>query len=157
MVSITINPSGAKRDNLFSRSDEYAYIILFGNAQVVHPKGNGDEREVRWWYLRRTDYASRRGTIKGGVAQFYPIYVDDKTMKIIAIGEALKPEQQRVNIPAIEGATPVFPVRDDGVEMNWGITRDSLQKLCKECRFVKHVGRYSNEGKGWASNTVKGA
>lgn len=33
MVSITINPSGAKRDNLFSRSDEYAYIILFGNAQ----------------------------------------------------------------------------------------------------------------------------
>ena len=132
MVSITINPSGAKRDNLFSRSDEYAYIILFGNAQVVHPKGNGDEREVRWWYLRRTDYASRRGTIKGGVAQFYPIYVDDKTMKIIAIGEALKPEQQRVNIPAIEGATPVFPVRDDGVEMNWGITRDSLQKLCKE-------------------------
>lgn len=27
----------------------------------------------------------------------------------------------------------------------------------KECRFVKHVGRYSNEGKGWASNTVKGA
>lgn len=89
MVSITINPSGAKRDNLFSRSDEYAYIILFGNAQVVHPKGNGNEREVRWWYLRRTDYASRRGTVKGGVAQFYPIYVDDKTMKIVAIGEAL--------------------------------------------------------------------
>ena len=132
MVSITINPSGAKRDNLFSRSDEYAYIILFGNAQVVHPKGNGNEREVRWWYLRRTDYASRRGTVKGGVAQFYPIYVDDKTMKIVAIGESLKPEQQRVNIPAIEGATPVFPVRDDGVEMNWGMTRDSLQKLCKE-------------------------
>lgn len=70
MVSITINPSGAKRDNLFSRSDEYAYIILFGNAQVVHPKGNGDEREVRWWYLRRTDYASRRGTVKGGWPNF---------------------------------------------------------------------------------------
>ena len=132
MVSITINPSGAKRDNLFSRSDEYAYIILFGNAQVVHPKGNGDEREVRWWYLRRTDYASRRGTVKGGVAQFYPIYVDDKTMKIVAIGEALKPEQSRFDVPAIEGATPVFPVRDDGVEMNWGITGDSLQQLCKE-------------------------
>ena len=27
----------------------------------------------------------------------------------------------------------------------------------QECRFVKHVGRYSNEGKGWESNTVKGA
>ena len=90
MVSITINPSGAKRDNLFSRSDEYAYIILFGNAQVIHPKGNGNEREVRWWYLRRTDYASRRGTVKGGVAQFYPIYVDDKTMKIVAMVSSSK-------------------------------------------------------------------
>lgn len=103
--------------------------IYCGDA---NDKGNGNEREVRWWYLRRTDYASRRGTVKGGVAQFYPIYVDDKTMKIVAIGESLKPEQSRFDVPAIEGATPVFPVRDDGVEMNWGMTRDSLQKLCKE-------------------------
>ena len=44
----------------------------------------------------------------------------------------MKPEQSRFDVPAIEGATPVFPVRDDGVEMNWGMTRDSLQKLCKE-------------------------
>lgn len=32
-----------------------------------------------------------------------------------------------------------------------------LGKNAPDCRFVKHVGRYSNEGKGWASNTVKGA
>lgn len=129
MVSITINPSGAKRDNLFSRSDEYAYIILFGNAQVVHPQGDGDEREVRWWYLRRTDYSSRRGTVKGGTAQFYPIYVDDKTMKIAFIGDPLSPEQSRFDVPTVEGATPVFPVRDDGVEMNWGVTGESLKEL----------------------------
>lgn len=143
MVSITINPSGAKRDNLFSRSDEYAYIILFGNAQVVHPKGNGDEREVRWWYLRRTDYASRRGTVKGGVAQFYPIYVDDKTMKIVAIGEALKPEQSRFDVPAIEGATPVFPVRDDGVEMNWGIKPEEA-KLRLDAGYLR-AGNYKGK------------
>lgn len=129
MVSITINPSGAKRDSLFSRSDEYAYIILFGNAQVVHPRGDGEEREVRWWYLRRTDYASRRGTVKGGIAQFYPIYVDNKTMKIVHIGEALNPDQSRFEVPSIKGATPVFPVRDDGVEMNWGVTGETLQDL----------------------------
>lgn len=132
MVSITINPSGAKRDNLFSRSDEYAYILLFGDAQVIHPRGDGNEREVRWWYLRRTDYSSRRGTIKGGVAQFYPIYVDDNTLKIIHIGEPLTPDQSRFDIPKIEGATPVFPVREDGVEMNWGVTGDTLQHLYDE-------------------------
>lgn len=132
MVSITINPSGAKRDNLFSRSDEYVYILLFGEAQVIHPRGDGDEREVRWWYLRRTDYSSRRGTVKGGIAQFYPIYVDDNTMKISHIGDPLTPEQSRFDVPEIEGSTPVFPVREDGVEMNWGVTGDTLKYLYEE-------------------------
>ncbi|WP_127532977.1 site-specific DNA-methyltransferase [Paenibacillus kobensis] len=129
MVSITINPSGAKRDNLFSRADEYAYIVLIGDAHVIHPKGVGDEQEVRWWYLRRTDFSSRRGTVKGGTAQFYPIYVDDTTKKIIKIGLPLTPEQSIKSAPSIEGATAVFPIREDGVEMNWGLTGDSLKTL----------------------------
>ena len=132
MVSITINPSGAKRDNLFSRADEYAFIILFGDAHVIHPEGNGEEREVRWFYLRRTDYASRRGTTKGGIAQFYPIYVDNLSHKIVKIGNALPHNQDRFAIPLIEGTTPVFPVREDGVEMNWGLTKESLEEMIKE-------------------------
>lgn len=129
MVSITINPSGAKRDNLFSRADEYAFIILFGDAHVVHPEGDGNEKEVRWFYLRRTDYASRRGTTKGGVAQFFPIYVDNTTNKIVKIGDALGPNESISNISQVEGATPVFPIREDGVEMNWGLTKESLQTM----------------------------
>lgn len=129
MVSITINPSGAKRDNLFSRADEYAFFVLFGSAHVIHPKGIGDEQEVRWWYLRRTDYASRRGTVKGGTAQFYPIYVDDKTRKIIKIGVPLLPNESIDDVEKIPGATAVFPIREDGVEMNWGLTGDSLKRL----------------------------
>lgn len=132
MVSITINPSGAKRDNLFSRSDEYAFVVFLGNAKVNHPTADTGEKEVRWWYLRRTDFSSRRGTVKGGTAQFYPIYVNDKTKKIVHIGSPLTPSESRFNVPTIDGATPVFPVRDDGVEMNWGVTGDSLDKLIKE-------------------------
>ncbi|MGN0054842.1 MAG: site-specific DNA-methyltransferase [Atopobiaceae bacterium] len=132
MISIIINPSGAKRDNLFSRSDEYAFIVLFGSAHVAHPEGNGPEKEVRWWYLRRTDFSSRRGTVKGGVAQFYPIYVDDATHKIVHIGSPLSPDQLITDAPVISGATAVFPIREDGVEMNWGLTGDSLRKLLKE-------------------------
>ncbi len=132
MVSITISPSGAKRDNLFSRADEYAYIVLFGNAHVTHPAGDGVEKEIRWFYLRRTDFASRRGTVKGGVAQFYPIYVDNAAKRIVHIGEFLDPSEDRNNVPQIEGATAVFPVREDGVEMNWGVTRETLQDLVEK-------------------------
>lgn len=132
MVSIIINRSGAKRDQLFSRSDEYAFIVLLGDCHVVHPKGEGEEREIRWFYLRRTDYASRRGTTKGGVAQFYPIYVDDTTKRIVKIGEPLSPEQPITDAEVIPGATAVFPIRDDGVEMNWGLTGDSLKKMVED-------------------------
>lgn len=132
MVSITINRKGAKRDSMFARADEYMYIVLVGNAKVVLPKGNGSEQEVRWFYLRRTDYASRRGTKKGGVAQFYPIYVDETTKKIVKIGNPLTPEIDRNSVEKLDGAVAVFPVRDDGVEMNWGVTGESLQKLVDE-------------------------
>lgn len=85
MVSISINPSGAIRKDLFSRADEYAYYVLLGNSHIVQPKGESEETEVRWWYLRRLEYGSRRGTVKGGIAQFYPIYIDNQTHQIIKI------------------------------------------------------------------------
>lgn len=129
MVSISINPSGAIRKDLFSRADEYAYYVLLGNSHIVQPKGESEETEVRWWYLRRLEYGSRRGTVKGGIAQFYPIYIDNQTHQIIKIGEPLPHTQDRHTVPAIEGATAVFPIRDDGLEMNWGVTGATLQKL----------------------------
>lgn len=129
MVSNVINPSGAKRDNLFSRSDEYLFFVSLGNAKVSHPRGDGEEKEVRWWYLRRTDVTSKRGTKKGGTAQFYPIYVDRETERISHIGSPLRPEDPLDAAPDIEGAVKVFPIRDDGLHMNWGLTGPSLRRM----------------------------
>ena len=129
MISISINPSGAIRKNMFSRADEYAFVLFFGDAHVNQMKGEGEETEVRWWYLRRLEYGSRRGTVKGGIAQFYPIYIDNETMKIVKIGDPLPHTQDRNTVPTIEGTTPVFPIRDDGLEMNWGVTRETLKRL----------------------------
>lgn len=132
MVSITINPSGAIRKNLFSRADEYAFFVILGDAHVVQKKGDGDEVEVRWWYLRRLEYGSRRGTVKGGIAQFYPIYIDNETHKIVKIGKALPHTQDRHSVPDIDGATTVFPIRDDGIEMNWDVTGETLARLLEK-------------------------
>lgn len=129
MVSISINPSGAIRKNLFSRADEYAFILFFGDAHVTQLKGDGEETEVRWWYLRRLEYGSRRGTVKGGTAQFYPIYIDEETEKIVKIGDPLPHSQDRNTAPIIDGTVRVFPIRDDGLEMNWGVTGETLKRL----------------------------
>jgi len=129
MISSVINPSGAKRAGLFSRSDEYIFMVVLGAETVQYFAEGGDPKEKRWWYLRRTDLSSRRGTKKGGVRQFYPIYVSPLTNRIVHIGEALAPGVDRSSVPRVEGAVPVFPVREDGIEMNWGLTAPSLQRL----------------------------
>ena len=151
MVSISINPSGAIRNNLFARSDEYAFIVLLGDACVIQPKGVGDEVEVRWWYLRRLEYGSRRGTVKGGVAQFYPIYIDTSTDKIVKIGAPLPHDQDRNTLPEIEGTVPVFPIRDDGLEMNWGVTDETLQRLMDE----KVIQVLKNKNSEYQPYTIK--
>ena len=127
MVSITINPSGAVRKNMFARSDEYAYFVFIGESRICQDKGRNEAVEARWWYLRRLEYTSRREA--GRPLQFYPIYINNETLKVVKIGEPLDPNASRFNVPEIEGSTTVFPVRDDGLEMVWGVTGDTLKRL----------------------------
>lgn len=135
MISDVINPRGTTRDGSFSRTDEYIFIIQLGNNTVFYPT-EGEKHYVEWYRLRRTDYESRRGTVKGGTQQFYPIYVDEKTERIIHIGDPLPVGQDRNTVPHIDGAVAVFPIKNDGTEMNWGVTPDTLQELIKH-RFVR--------------------
>ena len=145
MVSSVINPKGTGRWNEFSRTDEYIFFALFGAAAVPDKRGDGNEVEVRWRYLRRTDLESVRGTIKGGKAQFYPIYVDDANCTIAKIGEPLPHDQDRATSPDLIGCTKVFPIREsDGMEMNWGLTGPSL-KNALEKGFVRVSANRNSE------------
>lgn len=142
MVSDVINPRGTTRDGSFSRSDEYIFILQFGTNSVFYPTA-GKKHYVEWYRLRRTDYESRRGTTKGGTQQFYAIYIDEKTEKIVHIGEPLSPEQNRNSVPMIEGAVAVFPIKNDGTEMNWGVTPETLKEL-----IDNHFVRVRKNSKG---------
>jgi len=128
MISDVINPRGTTRDGSFSRTDEYIFVVQMGNNSVFYPT-KGEKHYVEWYRLRRTDYESRRGTVKGGTQQFYPIYIDEKTEAIVHIGEPLPVEQDRNTVPKIDGAVAVFPVKNDGTEMNWAVTPDTLKTL----------------------------
>lgn len=128
MVSSVINPKGTARTTYFSRTDEYIFFVFFGSAKVPNHTGDGQAKEIRWRYLRRTDIESARGTKKGGPAQFYPIYVDSTSNLISSIGQPLPHGAPRESAPVVAGCTTVFPIReDDGMEMNWGLTAPSLK------------------------------
>lgn len=143
IVNVTINPKGKARDGRLSQVDEYLIVVYIGEAKAQEITVESSEVEVRWPYLRRSDVESARGTKKGGTRQFYPIYVDERTEKIVAIGEPLTPKQSLASAVKMEGAVPVFPIRDDGKHMNWGLTGPSL-KNAAELGFVR-VSKSSNE------------
>ncbi len=133
MVTSVINPRGKYRDGEFGRCEDYIYFVAFGAARV---QGEPDQdflegASVAWRTLRRSDLSSARGTKKGGTGQFFPIYVD-ASGKIESIGEALPHRTPRQDAPVVARCTAVFPVREDGTEMNWGLTAPSLRVLLAE-------------------------
>lgn len=129
MVSITTNPKGASRPDMFARVDEFAYFVLIGESTVSGiAVSDSQGLPVRWPYLRRSDEQSTRGHRP---RQFYPVFVDSITSKIKSVGEPLAHDVPRESITAPAGLVAVFPVRDDGVEMEWGLTGPSLMRAVR--------------------------
>ena len=125
MVSITISPRGTNRTSEFSRVDEYAFFVFLGSAAVQSSVPlDGDEREVRWQYLRRGQKKLVRGSRPN---QFYPIYVDLQSERIVKIGSPMKVGESLASVPDVQGAIPVFPIDPDGVEKIWGLTPATLR------------------------------
>lgn len=126
MVSSVINPKGTSRPTEFSRTDEYIYFVMIGDARPrPEPvESETDSHPIEWGTLRRRDLGSVRVTRPG---QFYPIFVDTATGRIQAIGDAIAHTEPRESVVPPEGCVAVFPVRPDGTEMNWGVTAPSLR------------------------------
>jgi adenine-specific DNA-methyltransferase len=128
ILSVTMSPRGKSRPGRLSQVDDYLILVYIGAAKVADLTSTETDTEVRWRYLRRTDLASARGTVKGGPSQFYPIYVDDASARIVAIGEPLAPDDPLDRSPARQGATAVFPINEHGVHFNWGLTGSTLKR-----------------------------
>lgn len=130
MITSVINPRGKYRLGEFARCEEYLFFLSFGSAKVMGEPDDdfGAGATVSWRTLRRSDLSSARGTKKGGTGQFYPIYINGLG-KIEKIGDPLEHGIDRATAPSLPDCITVFPIRDDGTEMNWGLTAPSLDGL----------------------------
>lgn len=137
MVSTVINHAGNGRQGDFCRTNEFIYFITFGEYELnpIDDKVATSD-EVVWDTLRRHNPASVR---PARPSQFYPIYISLETKKIVKIGEPITPDVDRFSVPSIEGCATVFPVKDNGVEMMWGVVPE-------ECRR-RNAGGYIKIGK----------
>ena len=137
MISNVINHAGNGRLGDFGRVNEYIYYVRLG-AAVVYPHDDkvASSNEVVWDTLRRHNPSSIRPNRPN---QFYPIYVSKAEGKIVKIGDPIAPDVDRNTVHDIEGCVTVFPVRDNGTEMMWGVVPE-------ECRR-RNAGGYISIGK----------
>jgi len=144
MISTVINPKGVGVSEGFKRVDEYIYIARFGSQDVspsvapvlgsrpmesiVSDSDDESSSEARrigldWQTARRRDLSSVRRTRP---AQFFPIYVNEVTGLIDSVGKPIPHDQDRHSVEKVPGCVAVFPIRDDGTEMNWAVTRPTF-------------------------------
>ena len=139
MISSIINHAGNGRLGDFGRVNEYIFYVRIGECKVApHDEKVASSNEVVWDTLRRHNPASIR---PNRPKQFYPIYIRIEDKKIVKIGDPITPDVDRFSVPNIDGCATVFPVKDDGTEMMWGVVPDECRRRY-EGGYVR-VGKYT--------------
>jgi len=142
MVSSVINPAGTGRKNEFSRTNEFIFVLQLGAATIQPMAPETDASvPVEWEPFRRRDLSSIRPTRP---RQFYPVFVDRTLRTVVATGQPLPPEVDRNSVAARDGCATVWPVREDGTEMNWALTPEAFESRLK--RGYVRVGRHQPDG-----------
>lgn len=131
MISTLTARSGAARFNSFSRVNEFIYFVMIGNYTITSIDTAGYSQEgdsIHWRSFRRGNPANIRTSRP---SQFYPLYIDKNTNRIVEVGKPITPDIDRFTVPQRENCVAVFPVRDDGTEMLWSVTPKACENLVK--------------------------
>lgn len=134
MVSSVIAQSGVARNNSFYRTNEFIYIVQFGDSAVQKlplpdewklgkKKSQGDNGIV-WNQLRRTGTNSLRTDRQN---LFYPIIFNENASQILDTGEAMPlAEHPSSVIEEKNKRLYLWPIRPNGIEANWQLGRDEF-------------------------------
>ena len=147
MVTSVICPGGRgkKAGEDMSNTEEFIFFVRIGNCTILPEIKEIETTPLGWRSLIRGTLANGRG--KHGIGscgpnQFYPIYVNIKSKRIIEIGNPLPENLSRYTAPEIDGCAAVFPIRPDGTEMNWGCVPEQAKYLL-ENGFLRVSGKYT--------------
>lgn len=158
MISSVINPSGVAREGDFYRTDEYIYILRFGNCMPVKlplseewitARSSGKD-SARWRPIRRQGSHDTRNDAPN---QFYPIFLSEDGTHVVGAGDSLKAGQtiKESNVPNHQMA--IWPIKPDGTDGCWQISQASLLSLLQN-GYIKvnyskkwgYVAQYLAEG-----------
>ena len=130
MVSSVINPKGNRRDNEFSRCEEYLYFVYVG-AATVQSIGKTMLREdevgkpIRWKALLRS--ASNNGRRIDRPNLFYPLVFDSSSGTFLYAGDSVSIDYDWTNFNPGQGKIAVWPLGENGQELTWSLKPDTFR------------------------------
>ena len=137
MITSVISAKGVVRNDQFSRVEEYIFVVEYGEVSFSKLPFNmldddikkEADREIEWLGFRRRAPQAKRNSRPN---QFYPVYVNNETGIIEAIGDGVKQGVDRNTISVPEGCTALWPLSKDGDERLWSLipeqARTNLEK-----------------------------
>lgn len=160
MITTVINPKGNRRDNEFSRCEEYIFTIQFGESSVVSigedmlrnkAEDDDEDNSIRLRALLRG--ASNHGKRTDRPNLFYPLLFDKETGKFVGHGDVIPLGIDKSVYVAPEGTIAMWPIGANGTELTWNLQPSTLMEKHKN-HFLsfskfdgqKRVGYYFSEG-----------
>ena len=148
MISTVINPKGNRRDNEFSRCEEYLFFVYIGNSAIVsngsdmlRGDNNGDieekDKSVRLRGLLRQ--ASNHGKRIDRPNLFYPLLFEAESGKFIGHGPVLDINEARNSYVPPAGTVAMWPLGSNGEELTWNLQPATLMD--------KHTQHFLSFGK----------
>ncbi len=161
MISSVINPKGNRRDNEFSRCEEYIFVVYLGGSYITSNGSNmlkekndeetSQDKSVRLRALLRQ--ASNHGKRTDRPNLFYPLLFDKTTGKFKGHGPVLKADESRTKYVSPEGTVAMWPIGSNGTELTWNLQPETLMEKHRQ-HFLsfgkwdgeKRTGYYLSEG-----------
>lgn len=161
MITMVINPKGTGKVN-FARVDEYIFFVVPNTGKEVitgtsrRPQESNESSKSEWEFrhLRRrgneSSYRHQR------LNQFFPIYVDEKSKKVVGCGESVPLTDLGANVKpskafrARPGLKTVWPIDKEGLHRCWRFIPMRMEKEIKAGRVV--LGKYNSTADSWTLN-----
>ena len=165
MVTTVISGKGVSMEGLFSRVEEYIFIVSLGDMKLVQQHSNmlnddmDDEDDdapesIEFIGLRRRNTSNYRESRPN---QFYPFFVDEDDGHIVEIGDVVPHGVDRHTVPSPAGCVAIWPLDPQGRERIWGLVPESARIIFAEgCLKVTNWDSEKKSGsvKYLASGTV---
>ncbi len=152
MVSSVINPKGNRRDNEFSRCEEYIFFVYIGNSTIISNgtdmlRNSDDEniceqdKSIRLRGLLRQ--ASNHGKRTDRPNLFYPLLFESESGKFVGHGPVLSINEKRESYTPPEGIVAMWPLGANGTELTWNLQPSTL--MDKNRRHFLSFGKWDGK------------